>query len=269
MSTELAQRVAANRFWYHTIELAPGVVTPGHFDIRGVVDRIPWPELRGKRCLDVGTFDGFYAFEMERRGASEVVAIDIDDPAEFDFMPRAAPTFQPGEELGGSGFRIAAEALGSQVERIGMSVYDLTPDAVGRFDVVFCGTLLQHLRDPLAALLAMHSVCAGRLLTVERIDTFTSVVLPRLPVQRIIGNRLTWSMPNAAGHRALVHTAGFDIEKAALLSKPHGVGYGMGGHPRKLQARARRLAEDLGRRRLTGSTDPPFSAVLAHPATTA
>ena len=38
---------------------------------------MPWPDVRGKRCLDVGTYDGFLAFELERRGAASVVATDI------------------------------------------------------------------------------------------------------------------------------------------------------------------------------------------------
>src|SRR3954453_11189468 len=72
--------------WYHTIELEPGVVTPGWFDTRSVVPLLPFPEsLEGKRCLDVATFDGFWAFEMERRGASEVHAIDLLDPHSWDW----------------------------------------------------------------------------------------------------------------------------------------------------------------------------------------
>jgi tRNA (mo5U34)-methyltransferase len=51
------------------MELAPGVLTPGWLDHRGAVARVPFPDsLEGKRCLDVGTFNGFWAFEMERRG---------------------------------------------------------------------------------------------------------------------------------------------------------------------------------------------------------
>jgi tRNA (mo5U34)-methyltransferase len=62
------------------------VVTPGWIDTRAVAGRIPLPfSLAGQRCLDVGTFDGFWAFEMERRGAAEVIAIDILDPAKFDW----------------------------------------------------------------------------------------------------------------------------------------------------------------------------------------
>src|SRR3954466_7130401 len=72
--------------WYHTIELAPGIETPGWHDTRPIVGQIPFPaSLAGQRCLDVGTFDGFWAFEMERRGASEVVAIDILNPPEWDW----------------------------------------------------------------------------------------------------------------------------------------------------------------------------------------
>ena len=84
MSAALADRVAA-RDWYHTLELAPGVVTPGWFDLRDMPDKVGLPaSLAAQRCLDVGTFDGFWAFAMERRGAAEVVAADVPDPAEWD-----------------------------------------------------------------------------------------------------------------------------------------------------------------------------------------
>src|SRR3954466_13460849 len=77
---------ALDREWYHTLELAPGVVTPGWFDTRKVVSQLPFPaSLAGKRCLDVATFDGFWAFEMESRGASEVAAIDLIDPLAADW----------------------------------------------------------------------------------------------------------------------------------------------------------------------------------------
>jgi hypothetical protein len=49
------EAVARNPLWYHTIDVAAGVHTPGVFDLRSVVDRLPWPDVSGKRCLDVGT----------------------------------------------------------------------------------------------------------------------------------------------------------------------------------------------------------------------
>ena len=88
-NSELAESVASVPAWYHSIELAPDVVTPGYFDLRSIVDRLPWPDVRGKRCLDIGSYDGFYAFEMERRGAAEVVAVDVPDPNDWDWPPDA------------------------------------------------------------------------------------------------------------------------------------------------------------------------------------
>ena len=51
--------------WYHTLELAPGVITPGWLDHRPIVEQVPLPRpLTGMRCLDVGTFNGFWAFAI-------------------------------------------------------------------------------------------------------------------------------------------------------------------------------------------------------------
>src|SRR3954466_11356106 len=131
---------ALDREWYHTLELAPGVVTPGWFDTRKVVSQLPFPSsLAGKRCLDVATFDGFWAFEMERRGADEVVAIDLLDPAQADWPVTSTAAVKEAigqRKEGGEGFQIAHELLGSSVERMEMSVYDLDPEEVGQFDFV-------------------------------------------------------------------------------------------------------------------------------------
>src|SRR5947209_8094705 len=151
---ELRQQVDAIQ-WYHTLELAPDVVTPGWLDHRAIVGRVPLPAtLSGKRCLDVGTFNGFWAFEMERRGA-EVIAIDVLDPRQWDWPVGSAESTVgalSGRLAAGDGFQIAAHHLRSNVRRVELSVYDLSEEAVGRFDVVYVGSLLVHLRDPVRAL---------------------------------------------------------------------------------------------------------------------
>ncbi|MFL5826940.1 MAG: hypothetical protein ACJ76V_10495, partial [Thermoleophilaceae bacterium] len=96
---------AAEIGWYHTMELAPGHVTPGFVDTRGIVESYGLPErMDGMRALDVGTWDGFWAFEMERRGA-EVVALDLDDERELDWPPRRRPKVFPDHPRG-QGFRL-------------------------------------------------------------------------------------------------------------------------------------------------------------------
>ena len=85
--------------WYHVLELAPGQVTEGLFDLHPYVERYGLERMDGMRALEVGTWDGFWAFEMERRGA-EVVALDLDDERDLDWPPRRRPESFPDEPRG-------------------------------------------------------------------------------------------------------------------------------------------------------------------------
>ncbi len=172
MADDLAGEVARYP-WYHTHELGDGVVTPGMFDHRGVVDRYMIPaDLSGRRCLDVGTMDGFWAFEMERRGAAEVVAADLAAPDELDWPPRWREQVTTElDETKAARFELVHQALGSRVQRVERSVYDLGPD-MGTFDVIFCGDLLVHLKDPITALQRIHGVCGGSAIICNPITKF-------------------------------------------------------------------------------------------------
>src|SRR5256885_386190 len=102
---------ARERTWYHTIELAPGYATPGWFDLRSDVPYYGLPErMDGLRALDVGTWDGFWAFEMERRGA-EVVALVVDHENDYDWPPRRRPAVPRALDRG-FGFRLAMGVKG-------------------------------------------------------------------------------------------------------------------------------------------------------------
>jgi len=102
----------------------------------------------------VATFDGFWAFEFERRGAAEVVAIDLDGPAQLDLPADVRRGLTPAQRAVrfGHGFATAKLLLGSQVRRMGCSVYDLSAQALGLFDLVHVGDLLPHLAHPMLAL---------------------------------------------------------------------------------------------------------------------
>lgn len=203
--------------WYHTIRLPGGVTTPGLYDTLGELERIPFPaDLTGKRCLDVGTGDGFWAFEMERRGAEEVVAIDIDDPEGYDWPANRdaieQPTFAQAHPSHRRAFGVAREALGSSVERRDLRVYDLDPAAMGTFDFVFMGSLLLHLRDPVGALAAVRGVLTGRLLSVDSVSPALTLLHPRQPMARLEapGWPLWWVM-NVACYRRLFAPAGLEV----------------------------------------------------------
>ena len=267
-AAELQARVDAHPFWYHSMDLLPGVTTPGWFDLRPVVDQLPWPNVRGKRCLDIGTFDGFFAFEMERRGAAEVVAIDVEDHLLWDWPPdyRAQglardPGFSGPPK--GAGFRLAAEITGSSADWRPLSIYDLDPAEIGTFDVVVCGSLLLHLRDPVRALEAVRRVTEGVFLSSEQIELGLSIVGRGKPLFRLNGSGpdCQWFNFNAAGHRRLLYAAGFEVERT---SKPYNVRFDR--HP-KPPLTPRNALHAVGVRAVTGAWAPGVlhRAALARP----
>ncbi|HYP07834.1 MAG TPA: methyltransferase domain-containing protein, partial [Bryobacteraceae bacterium] len=138
--------------WWHSFELPDGSVVEGVCDLPGLKHRLaqfPIPQdLTGKRVLDVGAWDGFFSFEMEKRGA-EVVAVDCWDNERF---------------------RLMRSMLNSRVEYRIHDMYELTPATVGTFDIVVFFGVLYHLKHPL---LALERVCA---LTTDLacVDTFVS-----------------------------------------------------------------------------------------------
>src|SRR5438552_8199163 len=190
--------------WYHTIDLPDGSTTPGYVDTLSIPALLQWPrDLAGGRCLDVGTFDGLWAFEMERRGAREVVALDVDDPGVLDWTyderDRGPELVIEWGARRGPGFAATANELGSSVTRVNRSVYDLDPSIDGQFDLVFCGALLLHLRDPVRALEAMRGVCRGALVLVETIDPSIDLVATRVPAARFHPDWDQWWRVNSAG----------------------------------------------------------------------
>jgi tRNA (mo5U34)-methyltransferase len=180
--------------WWHVIDLSDGSATPGGWDLRETAKAIPWPDLTGKRCLDVGTADGFWAFEMEKRGASDVLATDLPTP----FQARARERFEH-----------ARDALGSRVRYEEADVMALE----GQFDVVFAGYVLQMVRDPVGALVQLRSVCSGHLLLLETVS-LPLELLPA-PLARLDARHdgREWFVFNRRGLRKAVELAGWDVEE--------------------------------------------------------
>lgn len=207
--------------WYHTVDVVPGAVTKGWWDLRHALPLLPLPDVTGRRCLDVGTWDGFYAYELERRGAAEVVAVDLPDLADIDWPPEvhADPTFDPSlsdEQPRPAGFQLLHRLLGSKVEWRGCSIYDLDPDEVGTFDLVVVGSLLVHLRDPVRALDAVRRVVApgGRFLLADYVHPPVNALARRRPLFELRGEGrdFQWWLASDRGLRQLLHVGGFDIE---------------------------------------------------------
>lgn len=200
--------------WYHTIELPHGVVTPGYVDHRHQLPHYHLPaDMTGMRVLDVATFDGFWAFEFERRGA-EVVAIDLASTSDIDVPRNWRKDFAKAglHQEKGEGFHIASRLLGSKVKREVCSVYDVSPERLGTFDMVFTSDLLIHLRDPLHA---MESIWTA--VKPTGFAVFADVYHPQLDGMKAnalvefaqAGDSDVWWRPSSTCYRLWLHLARF------------------------------------------------------------
>ena len=261
----LTERVRAHVSWYHTLDLA-GIETPGWFDLREVVDRVQFPKrLDGLRCLDVATFDGFWAFTMEQRGAAEVVAIDLLEDRSWDGPVDAVPAAVEAlaaRKARGEGFLLAREALGASVERIERSIYDLDPDVDGQFDFVYVGSLLLHLKNPVGALERVREVCRGQALFVDAIDPVLTLRHPRQPVASLDGvGRPWWWKPNRAALVRMIESAGFKVQAPPVsVLLPPGRGQQRLGRRQSLRALRHPAGREVLMRTYAGD---PHLAVLA------
>lgn len=183
--------------WAHTIDLGQGLTTPGRWNTPQVFERLGLSgELQGKSVLDVGCWDGYYSFRAERLGARRVLATD-------------AFIWKAGHK---DGFLLARGALQSSVEDREIDVLDLSPEAVGTFDVVLFLGVLYHMKHPMLAMERVASV-TGELLVVE-----TVIDLLYLPGKRAMafypGSELeqdatNWFGPTPEAVEAMLRLAGF------------------------------------------------------------
>ncbi len=189
LSSEVARDFlqSAKFVWYQRFPLTRDVYTPGEHDISWALQWCGIPnDLKGMTVLDIGTSNGGVAFEMERRGAARVVATDILPPSHF-------------------GFDQLKELLGSKVEFIQASIYELPEVINEQFDIVFFLGVLYHLRHPLLALDQLRSVTRGCAFIESEVadgDLRPSAHISNLSVTRFFrtddmaGDSSNWFAPN-------------------------------------------------------------------------
>jgi len=212
---KILERISSIPYWFHQIEVAPGIFTPGASSTFQKLERFEIPQdLSGKRVLDIGCYEGFFTFECERRGA-EVVAIDIIPPGPA------------------SGFSLAYELVGSRATFHQASIYDLNPEQFGMFDLVLCLGVIYHLRHPLLGLDHARSVCKDKFIVetqicdkyfidAERKPVDLNMIAPSLaqvpmaqfyPGDELNRDASNWWSPNLPALDGMLRTSGFAPEK--------------------------------------------------------
>lgn len=198
-------------YWHQRWEITPGVITPGKNDVGQLLRLVQLPDrLDGKRVLDIGSWNGCFSFECEKRGAAQVIAIGPENP-----------------DL--TGFNMLREYLDSKVVYQYGSIYDLDPKVMGLFDIVLCFGVLYHLRYPLLGLdncrrvarkdLYVESACIDHDLIIDGKARDLSDVNPSLAraalMQFYRRNELNsddsnWFSPNEKCLRDMLYSSGFD-----------------------------------------------------------
>ena len=191
--------------WYHSIELPDGSVIPGHQSVAQLRNRLQQfhiPEdLTGKRVLDIGAWDGWFSFEMERRGAN-VLAVDSAKNTRL----------------------LEAKALlGSRIDYHIADICRLTAKDIGTFDIVLFLGVLYHLKHPL---LALENVC-GMCRDMACIESFVTDgdrnAIPSMEfyeTTELRGQLDNWCGPNIPCLLAFARTAGFArVEFESVLAE--------------------------------------------------
>ncbi len=179
------------------------------------------------------------ALYFEQLGA-EVVTVDARGYCDFDVYGR--PDYPPIEKEGRApdrlsedgtpiyfspvsrGFWIMKDILQSSVQFRNSRVYDISPALFGgqKFDLVFLGAILCHLRDPIGALMAARSVCRHRVIasTPVVLGEGEADVLPRQYLPYTDVDKISWWLPNEACFTHWFRAAGFtgvDVSKQVTL----------------------------------------------------
>lgn len=192
--TSETQRYIQSLDWYHSLRLPSGELIQGfqtEEQLQRRIAQFPIPEdLTGMRVLDIGAWDGWFTFEMERRGA-EVVAIDLVDDTNF---------------------RKARELMGSRAEYYIEDITFLTPEKYGYFDIVLFFGVLYHLKHPLLALervceLSRNLVCVESFVSDE--DLNAPAVMEFYESDELAGQFDNWCGPSLSCLMAFCRTAGF------------------------------------------------------------
>jgi len=219
-------------FWYHTMDLGDGLITPGLYDYRETISAFPFPaDMSGMTVLDVGSATGFFAFEFERRGA-RVISVELPSLRDLDRFPGqdVESSLRKIEAMAFANrgyserdlywyllegpFRFCRERLRSRVERCYSTIYDLTLERTGvreGFDFVFLGDVLIHTLYPLKALASLAALCTGTLVF--------GGVLPDGPQEppamvyiggdNLAGDEVAWWHPNLSCLVQMLRKLGF------------------------------------------------------------
>jgi SAM-dependent methyltransferase len=212
--------------FYHTMDVPSpdGIVTHhGQWDLRGRYDDYLYGiDVKGKSVLDIGTASGWISFEVERRGAAEVVGLDRADDVHRQLVPYAF--LDPEHTKVRDDDRAAALArfrsrnypkaywyCHRRYRSSAKVVYGdahTAGDHISGADIVVLGQILVHQRDPLEVLHQAARIANESLVIVE--GSF-ELEQPVMAFCGQGGNFYSWFHLSIGMYRLYLAILGFEI----------------------------------------------------------
>jgi len=211
----------------------PGLgVQHGHWDLRNrFEDYIGGVQVAGKSVLDIGTATGFLSFEAERLGAARVVSFDMSDVRQQVFVPFRDKQYREDYEAWiesysktidkwKNAYWLCHRLLESKI-RVSYGAINALPPELGKFDVVIVGSVLEHLVDPVSALISIERVTGEHLVLVTPLVESEEKFARFEPSVERPADDFTWWTYSLGLYRELLAILGFRIEKVSRASYFH------------------------------------------------
>ena len=197
---ELLQAAPLKGWWFHSIEVVPGVWTNGHKS-REIMehDLSAWKfpqDLTGKSVLDIGCADGGWSVAALRCGAKSVLAIDEQVTAGMRLI-------QAANVIPGLKFR--------QVDLFSNEFMNLP-----KFDFIVFSGVLYHVHDMLEALKRVRSRAEGEVLFETHVNESVGASPPLAifyETNELNDDRTNWWGPNLSCLEAMLRTCGFAYDR--------------------------------------------------------
>jgi len=208
---EKLQKWYEDGFGYHTLTLPDGYKLTGLYDMSKVLHHYKIPEnLDGKTVLDIGPGNGYFSFEFAKRGAN-VLAIDKYDLWKVGINKKLY------------------KLMGPNVKFRRLDINDLD-DSIGKFDIVFCSHVLQHVMDIYGCIEKIKSVTKEKAILATQLTD--NLELDKLPlaveflglkyyVPSIKSDFFSYWLITSSAFKKMAETAGFSsVEEVSTFSFP-------------------------------------------------
>jgi len=215
-----------NCFFYHTMELPRLGVVHGQWDLRGrFEDYTGGVAVEGKSVLDVGTATGFLSFEAEKRGASRVVSFDLSEPRQQMFIPFKDKLYYRDYERFMANHALEIEAwknaywlchrlLNSRAQVFYGDIFRL-PKALGQFEVVIAGAVLEHLNDQITALASLARLTKETMVIVTPVLGTEERIARLEPTADNPDYDFTWWRYSMGAYREILKILGFSLARVS------------------------------------------------------